>query len=319
MKPLAAPQSCPAIAEIEVKLCQATGAPNAHVAMRRLCATVVKASNQKEPPFKIKPLLDVLGVAFEYDPSNSGAAEASISLRDDQLILEVPKPNFKGRSGKSRRWRFSLAHEFAHIVLLRTLGARIVELTYQDRQSYRFVESLCDFAASHILLPRPKLTEVLWKDGFSQKTVRNIMTRFDASESAVLRAIHDLLPGGAIFTARSFRRHESEDSEPRVVFCSTIYSSDTSRPWLPRGATLAKHLRLEPKKAIERVTVSLRDAEWNFDGASMPWLFGPSQPDMFKGGDSPIAVDVSDDPGRVIVCAEIGKFDMTLFQERKVK
>lgn len=319
MNALLSPQNFSAIAEIEAKLKKATGAPNAHAAMRRLCSSVVQASRQSEPPIKIKPLLDVLGVKFEYEPSSSGVAEASIALRDDRLVVEVPKTNFKGNSGRYSRWRFSLAHEFAHVVLIRTLGARIVELTYHDNDSYKFVESLCDYAASHILLPRSKVAEVLWRQGFSKKSVQDTMARFHTSESAVLRAIHDFLPGGAIFTIRSFRRHENENIEPRIVFCSTIYSRDGSRPWLPRDSTAAKHVKLVASEELERVIVSLREVEWRLEGMSSPWFFGPSQRDMFGGGATFMDQRLSADVGQVVVCAAIGKFNAAMFRTREVE
>lgn len=304
-----------AVAEIEARLCKITGAPNAYAAVRRLCMTVVKASDQKEPPYRIKPLLDVLGVAFEYETPNSGAAEASVSLRDSGLVLEVAKRNFQSRSGKSRRWRFSIAHEFAHIVLLRTLGGRIVELTYQDKASYRFVERLCDHGASHILLPRAELTGLLWRRGFSQRTVRHIMERFDTSEAAVLRAIHDLLPGGAIFTIRSFRRHDDEECEPRIAFCSTIYSREAISPWLPRGSTMKRHLTRKSACGNERITVALNEVQWELEGTSLPWLFGPSQPDMFLGARASADVERKNDCGVAIVCAQKGKFNGAVFRQ----
>ncbi|MCY4202470.1 MAG: ImmA/IrrE family metallo-endopeptidase [Aestuariivita sp.] len=301
----------PAIAEIEKRIRDSTGAPSAYAAMRRLCSAVVQASRQTEPPFRVRPLLDVLNVEFEYENTNCGAAEASVSLRGERLVLDVPRPHFDGQSGRYRRWRFSIAHEFAHILLIRTLGAKLLELTNQDKSSYWFVEGLCDHAASHLLLPRIRLTEILRSQKFSQDTVREIAKRFDTSQSAVLCALQDLLPRGAIFLIKSFRRDTKERVEPRVFLCSSRYSRDTVRPWLPRGCT-TKHIEVDESTPLKSVCISLNKRNWNLEGKQLPWIFGPQQPDMFYSLDG--SKHVSDNRyGKVIVCAEKGKFDRALF------
>ncbi|MCY4303516.1 MAG: ImmA/IrrE family metallo-endopeptidase [Aestuariivita sp.] len=305
----------PAIAEIEKRIRSATGAPSAYAAMRRLCSTVVEASRQTDPPFRVKPLLDVLNVEFEYQNVNCGAAEASVSLREDRLILDVPRPHFDGRSGRYRRWRFSIAHEFAHILLIRTLGAKILELTNQDKFSYRFVEGLCDHAASHLLLPRTRLTETLRRQKFSQDTVRDIAKCFDTSQSVVLHALEDLLPRGAIFLIKSYKRDEKERVEPRVFFCSSRYSRDAVRPWLPRGCTM-KHINVDASRPLRGISILLNTKEWLLEGKQLPWMFGPPQPDMFYKLNG--AEQINDNHyGTAIICAEKGKFDRGLFDNEE--
>ena len=186
-----------------------------------------------------------------------------------------------------------------------------MELTYQDKLSYRFVEGLCDHAASHLLLPRTKLTEVIRREGFSQDTVRYIAERFDTSEMVVLRATQDLLPGGAIFTIKSFRRNAKEQNEPRVFVCSSLYSIESMRPWLPQGCTM-KHLKTAEGSSVTDVTVLLNDKEWRLDGKMLPWTFGPRQEDMFYEPNEP--KNASDARhGTAVICAAKGKFDAALF------
>lgn len=301
-----------AVYEIESGLREATGAPDAYDAMRRLCFTVMQATKQKKPPFKLKPLLDVLSVPFEYDNFGSGAAEASVSLRNGQLVLEIPKPHFGGSSGRSRRWRFSIAHEFAHILLIKTLGARIIKLANQDKISYRFVEDLCDHGASHLLIPRLNLSEMLRRDGFSSYVVRQAAKRFDTSDTAMIRAIQDFLPGGAIITVKRFRRNEQERNEPRVSFCSSKYSQILYRPWLPKGCTM-KHIEIKQLKDGNLVSIVLSDKEWNLDGITVPWSVGPDQGNLRFEPDSFPKQENACESGTAIICAALGRLDRTLF------
>lgn len=310
-----------AIAEIDARLRGITGARNARAAMRRLCAAVIKASNQTEPPFKIKPFLDVVDVKFQYEETNTGAAEASVSLKNGRAVLEVPKPHFTGASGKYKRWRFSIAHEFGHILLLNALGSRAVELARRDKNAYRFVEDLCDYAASHLLMPRAVLTKELRYRGFSHGAVKKLAERFATSETALLRALTDLLPGGAIFIVREFQRHEREEFEARIHFCSSLYSQSPERPWLPRGCTM-KHLtrnRLHtPDGAIvsgarDEVSVSLNENCWKLDGIAAPWQFSYRQQDLFRERKVGRSWQMAE-KGTALVCAAKGKLDETLFR-----
>ena len=301
-----------AVIEIESGLREVTGAPDAYDAMRRLCFTVMQASKQKKPPFKLKPLLDVLSVPFEYDNSGTGAAEASVSLRNGQLVLEIPRPHFGGSSGRSRRWRFSIAHEFAHILLIKTMGAKIVKLANHDKISYRFVEDLCDHGASHLLIPRLKLSEMLRRDGFSNSAVRQAAKQFDTSETAMLRAVQDFLPGGAIITLTRYRRNEQEKNEPRVSFCSSKYSQISSRPWLPKGCTM-KHIDMKKRKDGNLVSIVLNDKVWNLDGIAVPWSFGPDQGNLRLASDSCPKQENACEGGSAIICAALGRLDRSLF------
>ena len=309
-----------AIAEIDARLRKITGAPSAVSAMRRFCSTVIKASKQTIPPFKIKPLLDVVGVGFQYEETNTGAAEASVTLQKGRIVLAVPKRHFTGASGRCRRWRFSIAHEFGHILLIHALGARVVKLAHQDRDTYRFVENLCDYAASHILIPRTILTKKLRRRGFSHSTVKDLAEQFATSETAMLRAMTDLLPGGGIFVIREYRRHKREEIQPRIHLCSTVYSQSPARPWLPRGCTM-KHVERaqkpmsvgQIKEEIENISVVLGDNIWKLDGFAVPWRFVRGQQNLLGKRDNSGNWEMAE-TGTALVCAVSGKLDGTLFR-----
>ncbi|MBO6561846.1 MAG: ImmA/IrrE family metallo-endopeptidase [Nisaea sp.] len=307
-------------AEIEQRLVKLTGASNAYSAIRRLCTSVVRASNQEVPPFHIKPLLDVIGVEFKYSDVNTGQAEASVSIKDGSLFLEVPKAHFKGGSGRSKRWRFSIAHEFVHIILLRALGASLIELTFRDEETYSFIEDLCDYAASHILLPRPKLLQELRKSKISSKTISIISHKYNVSEAVIFRSINDFLPCGGVFGVKKYKRKNSEKRELRISFCSTPYRERQIRPWLPLGCTM-RHINLssgtfegasEGGRKIEDIIISINKKVWKLHGLVVPWVFGQEQKDIFVKNRS---LDVLDDEvGYVLFCSEAGKLDATLFQ-----
>ena len=315
-----------AITEIEARLRNITGAPSAHAAMRRLCSVVMKASKQTDPPFKIKPFMDAVDVKFQYEESKIGSAEASVVLKNGRVVLEVPKQHFTGTSGKYKRWRFSIAHEFAHILLLNALGPRSVELAHHDKTAYRFVEDLCNYAASHLLIPRASLTKELRHRGFSNGVLKNLVQRFAASETAILRALTDLLPGGAIFIVREFRRHKREKIELRIYFCSTLYTQIPVRPWLPQGCTM-KHLTRVRKRTrdsqiisteLEEISVLLNEKRWKLDGVAMPWQFTQRQRGLLCERNEAGSWEMTES-GAALVCAAKGKLDETLFQSSKGK
>lgn len=78
------------------------------------------------------------------------------------------------------RQRFSLAHEFKHIV-----DHRFVDILYAriaDREREAFVESVCDYFAGCLLVPRPWLKKA-WGEGVQRPA--DLATRFGVSHQAI--------------------------------------------------------------------------------------------------------------------------------------
>jgi predicted transcriptional regulator len=83
-------------------------------------------------------------------------------------------------SEPTARQRFSLAHEFKHI-----LDHRFIDVLYEripEDQRHAFVEQVCDYFAGCLLMPRPLLRK-LWKSGVHD--VGQLAAEFGVSQPAI--------------------------------------------------------------------------------------------------------------------------------------
>lgn len=79
------------------------------------------------------------------------------------------------------RQRFSLAHEFKHIVDHRFIDILYARIADRDREA--FVESVCDYFAGCLLVPRPWLKKA-WGEGVQRPA--DLATRFGVSQQVNL-------------------------------------------------------------------------------------------------------------------------------------
>lgn len=311
-----------AIQLIDNALVAKSGAADAKSGIRRLCNAALKETGQREPPVKISPLLRLSGVSWSYEDRRRGNKEAAIVFSDGGLRLAIAKDSFS-RDGFSRRWRFSVAHEFTHIILIRTVGARVVDLANSSKEAYEYVEQLCDYGASQILLPRAILRRALRERSFSQKTIFELAELFDVSFSALMWGLADLLPQGGLLLLREYRRSAQERNELRVWSSYSRYNSSMEEPWLPRGCTM-KHIRVGerplgfchleecasfPIKVVLGKRVRKLEATmvgWESRGATSSF-FEEDRAGYIQGGEN----------GLVLACAAQGKLDLELFGEKQ--
>lgn len=209
--------------------------------MRRACAALLDASGQVSPPVRLKSLMGILAVPWDFNAIAKGTSDiASIQFARGELKLQIDRRSF---GAYPQRARFSIAHEIGHLIIYRALGPDVFDRAEIDEESYKEVEELCDFAASHLLLPRAQLMAVTRGAGLTNSGVRRVCRTFDVSEAAALRAMADLFPQGAILDWRKFRRHARERYEWRVWKTFRPTDAIADRPWLPAGCT-GKHLPL---------------------------------------------------------------------------
>lgn len=78
------------------------------------------------------------------------------------------------------RQRFSLAHEFKHILDHRFIDVLYQHIPEQDRSAY--IEYICNYFAGCLLMPRRALKRV-WGEGIQRP--RRLAAHFDVSEAAV--------------------------------------------------------------------------------------------------------------------------------------
>ncbi|MBM7069885.1 ImmA/IrrE family metallo-endopeptidase [Actibacterium sp. 188UL27-1] len=307
------------IKAIDQALNAKTGGENSKSSMRRLCTSLLKESGQTKPPYRVKPLLDMLDVEFAYESLPVGKEEAAIQLKGGKVQLAIPKARFKGESGRSRRWRFSIAHEFAHIILIRAVGARVVDLANSSSEAYDFVEDLCDFGASQLLIPRSELTKAIRNRPFSQKTVRELTDLFDVSMSSMFWSIADLVPEGGLILLKKYKRNARDSNELRVSSVFSRYTGGLNDTWLPVGCTM-KHIRVGNRPlgfehieedGILPIELILGKRVRRMDSKVVEWSHGTKRPSFLN--DSRAFGDSQDGRGLLIACAPPGKFDDRLF------
>ena len=255
------------------------GGKNAFVAMRRACAELLAQAQIERAPTRLSVLVQHLGANISYDHDASlalGGAEASLRLVDNKITLCVSREKFEACRARAR---FSIAHELGHLILYSVLGPSFLRQCEDGPDAYQRTERLCDFAASHLLIPRSHLAEALRSRGFTSVGVADIERIFDVSSTALMRAIADLVPEGSVLEWRHFRRNAQETKTWRIFKTYSSSARGLRSSWLPTGCTL-KHVRglkspdtlpLGKPVAHRNVTLTLGAAKTIRDGVVCHW------------------------------------------------
>jgi len=236
------------------------GGTDAYEAMTRACEELLAQLGPVRPPIKLAPLARLMGAQLNYDDrAGFGREEAAIRFRDGQLVLWVSRARFENVRTRKRA-RFSIAHELGHLLLFTMLGSEFLDHSESDAASYALTERLCDFAASQILMPRPLLRAAIQERAFTASGLRSLEDLFGVSSPALLKAVSDLLPEGAVIELRRFRRRPTESLSWRVWAVTTAASSVDLGSWLPTGCTL-KHIcgLTEPESLPQDAPILLRN------------------------------------------------------------
>ena len=309
-----------ALSVLSQALCRKTGAATPSLAVRRLLNSVLLAADEAHPPVRVRNLLDVLNVPFDYSDEGIHDAEAAVRVVNGQLRLQIPESRIR-RDRNSRRWRFSIAHEFIHILLIKSLGPKIIDVTNTDKETYDFVERLCDEGASHLLIPRSYLKTELRRGGLRRETIEKVATECDVSLSAAIRSVNDLLPGGSIFFLSRFKRGKRGHEKLRVRWCTASNRDVAARPWVAKGCSL-KHLGTNDETvsnalatgATLKLDASFAGYSWKLDAVPILWPYLPNDRldlgDGEKGG-----FQQGCPPDRdacAIVCSKAGFLDDSL-------
>lgn len=311
---------------LEELIVQRLGGADANAAVRRACSAVLLETNALPPPIRLAPMARHLGARIRYEDNlKVGAEEASLKIVDERLILWVSRSSFENPNFRQRA-RFSIAHEIGHLILYKILGPEFLEHTEADHSSFTMTERLCDFAASHILMPRDYLSEALRARDLSERAVRDISKLFDVSFTSLLKAVSDLVPKGAIVEWRKYRRHGGEHLAWRVWNTYTPSNSKGLESWLPKGCTL-KHvdgfgdpgtLLLNQPQTRKGLVLNLGGRKTNRDGVVCRWPLTRSNQMKLANeprlGEFGPEFTIDDSAGRLILLlAEKQRLDFSLF------
>lgn len=264
---------------LEQQIAERLGGANARAGIRRACNSLLAEAGATRPPTRLAPLARRLGAELQYDDDlQIGREEASLRLVNDRLVLWVAQSKFENPQTRQRA-RFSIAHEIGHLLLFRSFGPEFLQHSDADESSFVLTERLCDYVASHLLIPRASLAEALRARGFSSHGFNYLRKLFDVSASSLFRAIADLLPLGSVIEWRSYRRHSGEHIGWRVWETYGSSGAANLSSWLPAGCTLkhAHHIgeiaALTPNepRARSNITLSLGRSRVHRDAVICLW------------------------------------------------
>lgn len=151
----------------------------AHSIAERQAALLLDLLHLSEPPvpqFVISSLPGIL-VDWKEDWPTSGMA---VRVRSHwRIVLKKTEPR--------QRQRFSLAHEFKHV-----LDDPMIEKTHTHLKPHRRAdraERLCNYFAACLLMPRPWVKHDYYG---GMQTVRALARRYYVSEEAMTNRLHEL-------------------------------------------------------------------------------------------------------------------------------
>jgi IrrE N-terminal-like domain len=232
-------------------LCRAQQTETPEAAIRGACLYLLKACGITRPPVPLKPLLQALGVSFNWSKTSvhwkPGHGTASLKPVDGRLTVFV----HEGAARQNwRRSRFSVAHEMIHALIIQMLGdAKLIATLDETDEAYAELERLCNVGAAELLMPSTMIRKAIKETDFSPDGLLSLYDRFLISREALLWRIASVMPRASITKWRRYARNPSEKICYRVMTCYPPYMPGNDRPWLPEGTT-TKHLNSD---IVERV------------------------------------------------------------------
>jgi predicted transcriptional regulator len=135
-----------------------------------------------EPPVDVSVIAELPRVEVAVRPNRDMKNVSGISeWRDGRWLIGV------NRDDSPTRRRFTLAHEFKHI-----LDNPFIRVLYTDRYGRtddRRAEDICDYFAACLLMPRPWV-KYAWAN--RSQDVENLAAHFRVSPAAMARRLADL-------------------------------------------------------------------------------------------------------------------------------
>ncbi len=303
------------------QLCESQRTSTPEAAIRGAAARVLRQLGIQSPPVPLRPILDALGIHFEWSERSyaNGKGVAALVADGDGYRVLVHELSFRKNW---RRTRFTIAHEIMHVLIFDILqDAHLIAGLEDTTESYELLERLCNIGAAELLLPSHWLREDLQKHGVGPRALLSLYDRYLVSREALIWKLAEVIPRGSIVRWRYFARNALEQRCLRVVRTYPGYQADMVKPWLPYGAT-TKHIELSHgdlesasvPSDLGRISIQLSDRRWsrrgivtafptNRNGATTPWFEG------FSVADERVTSWSSD---RLLVMAEAESREATL-------
>lgn len=204
-------------------------------AMRIACRELLADCKIDSAPVPLLPLCDHVGVKVVRRQTLGRG-----TLRGNRGGVEVW---VSSEQRKWRRERFTIAHEIAHLLILRASNNNSTgdSITREASDDYAEVERLCNLGAAEILMPEQLALRRFGEWGFSAAALQQLYDAFLVSFETLLYRLAETIPSSAMILWRRYARHGSEATALRVLTSYQRYRDSANAPWLPKGCT-AKHV-----------------------------------------------------------------------------
>jgi len=204
--------------------------PDERSAIRVMCRRVLTSLNLSDPPISLRPICKRFNLKVVYN-NKAKKEDSQLKLVSNGFEIEI------SRLKNWRRNRFTIAHELAHLIILRSVGTPEGKLS---KEQYQRVETLCDIGASELLISEDVLKAQLLIHGLGSEGIKQLYDKFMVSYDALLLKLSEILNCN-IMVWRKYARHENEQKEFRVFKHFPKYRYAEKLTWLPNGCT-AKHI-----------------------------------------------------------------------------
>lgn len=172
------------------------------------------------PPFNLKAMASARGLHWSDDDPRFSLDSEIAPEADGRVILRV------NSSRPETRQRFSIGHEIGHTLFpeyhLAVRCRKAIERVWADPND--LLETLCDVAASELLLPTPWFTDRISVLSFSAENIADLATDYTASREATVRRLVELHPDplAAVFFSWKLKpteqRQASRDRRQQSLF-----------------------------------------------------------------------------------------------------
>jgi len=211
-------------------------------AIKKECRYLLNATGLNNAfPVDIEKISEHLGLKEEkYLYGKIGASAYLENTADDSIKIRLNEDD-----SNLYRFRFTIAHDIGHVTIRNKIKRQFSEKEENLIRKYHFEEeTLCQFAASELLLPEDTFLPMVQGRSLNNEVIENLSRKFRVSSISVINRIAYLLPN---HVAIYWNYRNSANSNLRTLRVSWIFPKPQLKkvPFIPIDAS-AKNERFSP-------------------------------------------------------------------------
>lgn len=233
-------------------------------AIKKECGYLLNASEANSAvPVDIDKISEHLGLKDKkYLYGKIGASAYLEKTEEDSIKIRLNQDE-----ANLYRFRFTIAHEIGHITIRNKINMQFSEKEVNLIRKYHFEEeTLCQFAASELLLPEDTFLPMVQCRTLNNELIENMSRKFKVSPISVINRIAYLLPN---HIAIYWNYRTSTNSNLKTLRVSWIFPKPQLKkvPFIPIDAS-AKDERFSPNifmhSYIEQKSIRGHTNAYNF-------------------------------------------------------